>query len=121
MRRREFITLLGGAAAARPLGAGAQQSERVRSVGLLLGIAENDPEARSRVKAFQQGLRDIGWVEGRNIWIDYRFAASDPHRIKECVAELVKLAPDVIVGKHARHFRPAAGHKHYSGCFRSGQ
>ena len=66
--------------------------------GVLLGIAENDPEAQSRVKAFQKGLRDLGWVEGRNIRIDYRFAAGDPNRIKEYVAELVKLTPDVIVG-----------------------
>jgi putative ABC transport system substrate-binding protein len=70
----------------------------MRRVSLLLGIAENDPEARSRVKAFQQGLRDLGWLEGRNIRIDYRFSDGDPNRIKEHVAELVRLAPDVIVG-----------------------
>ena len=61
----------------------------MRRVALLLGIAENDPEAQSRVKAFQQGLRDLGWVDGRNIQINYRFAASDPNRIKDYVAELV--------------------------------
>jgi putative tryptophan/tyrosine transport system substrate-binding protein len=98
MRRRDFITLLDGAAVAWPVAARAQQSERVRHISLLLGIAENDPEARSRVKAFQQGLRDLGWVEGRNIRIDYRFAASDPSRIKEYVEELIRLTPDVIVG-----------------------
>jgi putative ABC transport system substrate-binding protein len=70
----------------------------MRRVSLLLGLAENDPEARSRVKAFQQGLRDLGWLDGRNVRIDYRFAASDPDRIKQYVAELVRLAPDVIVG-----------------------
>jgi putative ABC transport system substrate-binding protein len=96
--RREFIALLGGTVATWPLGIHAQQSERVRRVGLLLGIAENDPEARSRVKAFQQGLRDLGWVEGRNIQIDYRFAASDPNRIKNYIAELLNATPDVIVG-----------------------
>ena len=85
--RREFISLLGGAAA-WPIAARAQQ-DRVRRVALLLGIAENDPEAQSRVKAFQQGLRDLGWVDGRNIQINYRFAASDPNRIKDYVAELV--------------------------------
>jgi putative ABC transport system substrate-binding protein len=95
--RREFTTLLSGAAASWSLGARAQQ-HRVRRVSLLLGIAENDPEAQSRVKAFQQGLRDLGWVNGRNIQINYRFAAGDPNRIKEYVAELVSLAPDVIVG-----------------------
>jgi ABC-type uncharacterized transport system substrate-binding protein len=98
MKRREFITLIGGAAAAWPLAARAQQAGSLRRVSLLLGIAENDPEARSRVKAFQQGLRDLGWLEGRNIRIDYRFSDGDPNRIKEHVAELVRLAPDVIVG-----------------------
>jgi putative tryptophan/tyrosine transport system substrate-binding protein len=98
MQRREFIALLGSAAAVWPLAARGQQADRVRRIGVLLGIAENDPEARSRVKAFQQGLRDLGWVEGRNIRIDYRFAASDPSRIKEYVAELIGLTPDVIVG-----------------------
>ena len=75
MQRRKFITLLGGAAA-WPLAARAQQTDRMQRVSLLLGIAENHPEAQSRVKAFQKGLRDLGWVEGRNIRIDYRFAAS---------------------------------------------
>ena len=97
LKRREFITLLGGAAA-WPLAARAQQTERMRRVSLLLGITENDPEAQSRVKAFKQGLRDLGWIDGRNIRVDSRFAASDPVRIKEYVAEFVQLAPDVIVG-----------------------
>jgi hypothetical protein len=66
LKRREFITLLGGAAAAWPLAARAQQLDRMRRVSLLLGIGENDPEAQSRVKALQKGLRDLGWVEGRN-------------------------------------------------------
>jgi ABC-type uncharacterized transport system substrate-binding protein len=98
MRRREFITLLGGAAATWPIAARGQQTDRMQRVSLLLGIAENHPEAQSRVKAFQKGLRDLGWVEGRNIRIDYRFAASDPTRIREYAAELVRLMPDVIVG-----------------------
>ncbi len=72
MRRRDFIALAGGAAA-WPFGARAQQPDPMRRVSLLLGIAENDPEARSRVKAFQQGLRDLGWLDGRNVRIDYRF------------------------------------------------
>jgi putative ABC transport system substrate-binding protein len=96
--RRHFIALLAGTAATWPLRTHAQQQEQVRRVGLLLGIAENDPEAHSRVKAFQQGLRDLGWVEGRNIQIDYRFAASDPNRIKNYIAELLNATPDVIVG-----------------------
>src|SRR5262245_27767504 len=98
VRRRDFITLLGGAAVARPLAGYAQEPDRMRRVGLLLGIAENDPEARTRVKAFQQGLRDLGWFEGRNIRVDYRFAGGDSDRIKAYAAELVRLAPDVIVG-----------------------
>src|SRR5262245_421824 len=97
MRRREFITLIGGAAA-WPLVARAQQSERMQRVGVLLGVAEDNLQAQLRVKAFQKGLRDLGWVQGRNIRIDYRFAASDPNRIRENVAELIKLIPDVIVG-----------------------
>jgi len=96
MRRREFVTLVGGAAA-WPLAARAQQTH-VRRVSVFLGIAENDPEAKSRIKGFQQGLRDLGWSEPRNIQIDYRFAASNPDLIKKYVAEVVSLAPDVIVG-----------------------
>jgi putative ABC transport system substrate-binding protein len=95
MRRREFITLL-SSATAWSLSAHAQQNH-VRRVSVLLGTAENDPETKSRVKGFQQGLRDLGWSEPRNIQIDYRFAASDPDLIKKYVAEVVSLAPDVIV------------------------
>jgi putative tryptophan/tyrosine transport system substrate-binding protein len=72
--RREFITLLGGAAAGWPLAARAQK-EGTPHIGVLLGLADGQPETRSRVKAFQKGLRDLGWVEGRNIRVDYRFAA----------------------------------------------
>ncbi len=98
MRRREFISLLGGAAA-WPLAAGAQQpKEGTPHIGVLLGLADGHPETRSRVKAFQKGLRDLGWVEGQNIRADYRFAASDPNRSREYAAELVRLKPDVIVG-----------------------
>ena len=96
IRRREFIALLGGAAAAWPLAARAQQPSK--RVSLLLGIAENDPEAKSRVQAFRRGLRDLGWIEGRNIVIDYRYAAGDAVLIKQYAKELVGLAPNVIVG-----------------------
>ncbi|OLB78949.1 MAG: hypothetical protein AUI16_02510 [Alphaproteobacteria bacterium 13_2_20CM_2_64_7] len=97
MRRREFIMLLGGAAVAWPLAARAQK-EGTPHIGVLLGLADGQPETRSRVKAFQKGLRDLGWVEGRNIRVDYRFAGSDSNRIREYTAELVRLTPDVIVG-----------------------
>jgi putative ABC transport system substrate-binding protein len=98
MRRREFITLVGGAAAAWPLAARAQQTNRIPRVGVLLGIGENEPETKTRVKGFQQGLRDLGWFESQNIRIDYRFGAGNPDLINKYVAELVALAPDVIVG-----------------------
>jgi putative ABC transport system substrate-binding protein len=97
VRRREFITFIGGAAT-WPLAASAQQLERIRRIGLLVPLSEVDPEAQSRVRAFRHGLRDVDLVEGRNIRIDYRFSASDPNRTKEYAAELVSLAPDVIVG-----------------------
>ncbi len=97
MRRRDFIPLI-GSVATWPLAAHAQQPNRVRRISVLLGIAENDPEAKSRIKAFQQGLRDLGWSEPRNIQIDYRFTASNRDLIKQDVAEVVSSTPDVIVG-----------------------
>src|SRR5450830_1406162 len=97
MQRRKFITLLGGAAAAWPLTARAQQPERMRRVSMLLGLSENDPEAISRVKAFRLGMRDLGWIEGRNVQIEYRFAGTNLESINKHVAELIRLAPDVIV------------------------
>jgi ABC-type uncharacterized transport system substrate-binding protein len=97
VRRREFITLLGGAAA-WPLAARAQQPERMRRIGFIQVVAENDPEAQARITAFQQGLAALDWVEGRNIRIIYRFAAAgDAARIQTHVAELVSSAPDLIV------------------------
>jgi len=97
MKRREFITLLGGAVVAWPLAARAQQPERMRRVSMLLGLTEKDPEAIGRVKAFRLGMRDLGWIEGRNVQVEYRYAGSNLESIKKHVAELIKLAPDVIV------------------------
>ena len=97
MRRREFITLLGGAALTLPLTVRAQQAERVRRVGVLLALDEKDPETNSRVRAFRLGMRDLGWIEGRNVQIEYRFAGTNLESINKHVAELIKLAPDVIV------------------------
>ena len=97
MRRREFITLLGGAAA-WPLAARAQQAERVRRVGLLMGVAD-DREGQARVTALKQGLQELGWIDGRNIQIETRFGGADAARIRAHAAELVALAPDVIVGQ----------------------
>src|SRR5262245_60015253 len=96
MRRRGFITLIGGAAA-WPLAARGQQPEQMRRIGVFLGVAEDHVQGRLRVKAFEKGLRDLGWVQGRNILIDYRFAAS-ANRIREHVAEFIKLSPDIIIG-----------------------
>src|SRR6516164_5469080 len=97
MKRREFITLLGGAAAAWPLTARAQQSERMRRVGVLMNLAVDDLEAPARVTALAQGLQQLGWTDGRNLRIDYRWAAGDPDRHRIFAAELVALAPDVIL------------------------
>jgi putative tryptophan/tyrosine transport system substrate-binding protein len=97
IRRREFITLLGGAAA-WPLVARAQQSERMRRIGVILGNIETDPEAQVRIGAFRQRLAELGWIEGRNVSFDYRFGATDPDRIRSLVRELVDLGPDVILG-----------------------
>jgi putative ABC transport system substrate-binding protein len=96
MRRREFITLLGGAAVAWPLAARAQRPNRMRRMGVLMSTAENDPETQPRLKALRQGLQEFGWMEGRNLRIDYRWAAG-PDRMPVYAADLVGLAPDVIV------------------------
>jgi putative tryptophan/tyrosine transport system substrate-binding protein len=99
MRRREFITLLGGAAAAWPLPTRAQQPERMRRIGVLWPYTEADPDSRSRIASLRRALQDLGWTEGRNLRFDYRWGASaeDRDRIRRYAAELVALAPDVIV------------------------
>jgi len=97
MRRREFITLAGGAAAAWPLVARAQQAERVRRVGVLMPLAMDDPEAKARLAAFQQGLEQLGWTDGRNVQIDTRWAGGDMESIRKNASELVALTPDVIL------------------------
>ena len=97
MRRREFITVLGGAVAACPLAAHAQQSNRLRVVGVLLAMAPDDPEAQLRVKAFEAGLRELGWTEGRNLRLEYRWAAGDAALLRKQATELVGLAPDLIL------------------------
>jgi putative ABC transport system substrate-binding protein len=96
MRRRQFITLVGGAAA-WPLAARAQQSERVRRIGVLMGLSEGDPGGQAEVDALQQGLRDLGWVEGHNIHIDYRWPGGDIERASALAKEVVAFKPDVLV------------------------
>jgi putative tryptophan/tyrosine transport system substrate-binding protein len=95
--RREFITLLGGAAAAWPFAARAQQAERMRRIVFLHALAENDPEIQARIAAFRQGLAALGWTENRNIQIEHRFSSGDFVRIQTHTAELVNSAPDLIV------------------------
>jgi putative ABC transport system substrate-binding protein len=97
MRRREFITLLGGAAAAWPHGVIAQPADRMRRIGVLIALAENDPQAQANIAAFRRGLQELGWTEGRNIRIDYRFAGGNIERMRVYAAELVDLAPDVVL------------------------
>src|ERR1700758_4470183 len=95
--RREFITLLGGAAAGWPLAASAQQGERVRRIGVLLSMVEGDPRGLEYVTAFAQGLAELGWTVGRNVRIEYRWGAGDLDRFRRYAAELVALAPDVVL------------------------
>jgi ABC-type uncharacterized transport system substrate-binding protein len=95
--RREFITLLGGAAVAWPLAARAQQGGGMRRIGVLEPLAVDDPEALARVTAVAQGLQQLGWTAGRNVRIDYRWGAGDPDRIRQQAAELAALAPDAVL------------------------
>ena len=97
MRRREFIALVGSATVALPFSAGAQQGERVRRIGVLMGFAESDPTAQSWVAAFRDALAKLGWAEGSNLRIELRWSAADPDRIRTLAKELVKLQPDVIL------------------------
>ena len=96
VRRRDFIKIVAGSAAGWPLAIQAQQRDRMLRARVLIGIPENDPETKSRVRALRLGMRDAGWIEGSNIQIEYRYAA-DQDAIKKHVAEVVRLAPDVIL------------------------
>jgi putative tryptophan/tyrosine transport system substrate-binding protein len=93
VKRRQFILLLGSAAAAWPLAARAQQRERMRRIGVLMGVAD-DREGQARVTALKQGLQELGWTDGRNIQIETRFGGADAARIRAYAAELVALGPD---------------------------
>ena len=97
MKRREFITLLGGAAA-WPLAARAQQPQRMRRIGVLMPLGENDPVAKAYVSAFTQALAGLGWADGRNVRMDVRYGGGgDSNRIRALAQELVGLRPDIIL------------------------
>src|SRR6476661_4195543 len=97
MRRRDFITLLGGGLADQAIPANAQEPVRVRTVGVLIGLA-NDAEAKARTEAFQQGLEREGWSVGHNLRIEYRYAEGDSVRMQALAKELVELKPDCVLG-----------------------
>jgi|SRR5271166_3185416 len=100
MRRRDFISLLGGSAVAWPLAAAAQQRERVRRIGVLIHFSESQPVGQQYVAAFRQSLKELGWTDGGNVRIDVRWIAGDPERLRSYSAELVALAPDVILASY---------------------
>src|SRR5262245_61035589 len=102
LKRREFITLLGGTAAAWPLAARTQQPDGVRRIGVLMSSAADLPGAPARVTAIAQGLQELGWTVGRNVRIDYRWGAGDIELFRKYAAELVALKPDVILARPAR-------------------
>jgi putative ABC transport system substrate-binding protein len=103
MRRRDFMKAIVGSAAGWPLAARSQQhTNRIARVSVLLGVAEQDPEAITRVRAFRLGMRDLGWIDGRNVQIEYRFAGNSQELITKHVTELVQLSPDVIVANTTR-------------------
>jgi ABC-type uncharacterized transport system substrate-binding protein len=110
MRRRDFITLIGGAAAAWPITARAQQGEGMRRVGVLIGsgahVDADDTDAQARLVAFQQALAQLGWTDGRNVRIEVRRGGGDAERIRQYAAELVALAPDVILASGAAPMTP---------------
>ena len=97
MRRRAFIALVGGTVAAWPLLARAETPEKMRRLGVLMTVSEDDIEGRARIAALREGLMQLGWAEGKNLAIEYRWAGGDMTRLREQAAELVRLAPDLIV------------------------
>jgi putative ABC transport system substrate-binding protein len=97
IKRRTFISLLGGAAAAWPLAARAQQGKQMRRIGVLMHLAADDPESSTRIAALRQGLQHFGWADGGNVRIDYRWAKGEADLFRQGAKELVQLSPDVLV------------------------
>ena len=106
MRRREFVALLSGAAAAWPIAASAQQVERVRRIGVLMAFASDDPEGQARLAAVAQGLQQSGWTVGQNVRVDYRWSGGNADNMRKYAAELVALAPDVILAHSSQAIAP---------------
>ena len=113
MKRRQFITLLGGAAAAWPIVAPAQQGERMRLVCILEAISQETPGSKTRYAAFLEGLQQLGWTPGRNVHIEVRYAEGDEVALRKYAAELIALAPDVLVagGGFAAEVTLKLGHR----------
>jgi putative ABC transport system substrate-binding protein len=101
MRRREFVTLLGGAAVAWPLSARAQQSERIRRIGMIVSLEDDDPQTQRRMAALHRGLQQLGWIDGRNIRIDLRSGADTEEKRRRNISELIALSPDVLLSAGA--------------------
>jgi putative tryptophan/tyrosine transport system substrate-binding protein len=119
VKRREFITLLGGAAVAWPIAARAQQGERMRRIGVLSTVPADDTESQVRMAAFHQGLQEVGWIVGHNLRIDYRWSgAGDAQQVRQYANELVALAPEVILALPRQPLdhcnRPLAPRRSYS-------
>jgi putative tryptophan/tyrosine transport system substrate-binding protein len=108
LKRREFMTLLGGAAAAWPLGARAQPTERVRRIGALMGFAENDPQSQAEITAFRQGLQRLGWM-GRNIRIAYRWGQGETDRTRTAAGELIALQPEAVLASSTPAVKALSG------------
>jgi hypothetical protein len=121
MRRREFIMFLGGAAAAWPLAVRAE-GERIRRIGVLINLAADDAEGQARLAAFVQDLQQLGWTDGRNVRIDYRWAAGDARLFHRYAEELLALAPERHFGlSHPKRSGTAAGDPHRAHRVRDGR
>jgi putative ABC transport system substrate-binding protein len=116
MQRRDFIKVVAGSAAVWPLAARAQQSIQMKHLGVLMNETADNPEAQNRFAAFLQGLQEAGWAVGRNLRIDIRWGAGDVDRLRRYAAELVSLAPDVILGQGFNHEAFATGDPHRADC-----
>ena len=120
MRRRDFVALLGGAAVAWPLATRAQQGERMRRIGVLMGTSADEPESQIRLAAFLQGLQEAGWAVGRNARIEYRWAAGDRARLRPYAEELVALGSDCLGRRRRDVPGPATSEPHSADRFRPG-